>query len=407
MAKEAHDQVAKAIGENQLNDKKLAKVIPIQLLSAVELEVDRVLTICNACRYCEGFCAVFQAMTRRLDFQKNDIHYLANLCHNCGACLHACQYAPPHEFGVNVPRAMAKVRAQTYGDYAWPARLGGLYRNNGLTIVLALALGLALFLIMGVLSKGSLIQAPGPNGFYDIFPHGLMVSLFAPVFIFSAFALFMGLAAFWKVVDPEPVLSVATLSVNDRRSAQTEAVHAAFKLKYLEGGHGEGCNNEDDAFTLARRRFHHFTFYGFLLCFAATSVATLFHYAFQWPAPYGYLSLPKLLGISGGVSMLIGTIGLWRLNFSRHPLQGDPEQAGMDRGFIALLFLTASTGLALMLARGTTALPLLLCVHLGIVMALFLTMPYSKFAHGFYRSAALLKFAIEKRQPNRLAAGTD
>jgi citrate/tricarballylate utilization protein len=406
MATEAPDQVAKAIGENQLNDKKLAKVIPIQLLSPVELEVDRVLTICNACRYCEGFCAVFQAMTRRLDFQKNDIHYLANLCHNCGACLHACQYAPPHEFGVNVPRAMAKVRAQTYGDYAWPARLGGLYKNNGLTVVLALALGLALFLILGVLSKGSLIQAPGRNGFYDIFPHGLMVSMFAPVFVFSVFALFMGLVAFWKVVDPEQ-MSVTTLSADERRSAQTEAVHAAFKLKYLEGGHGEGCNNEDDAFSLARRRFHHFTFYGFLLCFAATSVATLFHYAFQWPAPYGYLSLPKLLGISGGVSMLVGTIGLWRLSVTRHPLQGDPEQAGMDRGFIALLFLTASTGLALMLARGTSALPLLLCVHLGIVMALFLTMPYSKFAHGFYRSAALLKFAIEKRQPNRLAAGAE
>ena len=54
--------------------------------------------ICNACRYCEGFCAVFPAMTRRLEFAKADIHYLANLCHNCGACLHACQYAPPHEF---------------------------------------------------------------------------------------------------------------------------------------------------------------------------------------------------------------------------------------------------------------------------------------------------------------------
>jgi citrate/tricarballylate utilization protein len=68
--------------------------------------------ICNACRYCEGFCAVFPAMTRRLEFGKADIHYLANLCHNCGACLHACQYAPPHEFAVNVPQAMAQVRGQ-------------------------------------------------------------------------------------------------------------------------------------------------------------------------------------------------------------------------------------------------------------------------------------------------------
>ena len=60
-----------------------------------ESEVARVMQICNACRYCEGFCAVFPAMTRRIEFGKADAHYLANLCHNCGSCLHACQYAPP------------------------------------------------------------------------------------------------------------------------------------------------------------------------------------------------------------------------------------------------------------------------------------------------------------------------
>ena len=36
------------------------------VLSAPEAEVARQLQICNACRYCEGFCAVFPAMTRRL-----------------------------------------------------------------------------------------------------------------------------------------------------------------------------------------------------------------------------------------------------------------------------------------------------------------------------------------------------
>ena len=89
--------------------------------SLAENEVARQLQICNACRYCEGFCAVFPAMTRRLEFPKADVHFLANLCHNCGACLHACQYAPPHEFAVNIPQAMARVRGQTYHDYAWPA----------------------------------------------------------------------------------------------------------------------------------------------------------------------------------------------------------------------------------------------------------------------------------------------
>src|SRR5665811_1557025 len=113
------------------------RVIPI--ISAAETEVGRQMHICNACRYCEGFCAVFPAMTRRLEFGKADIHFLANLCHNCGACLHACQYAPPHEFAVNVPQAMAQVRGQTYADYAWPPAWGALYKRNGLTLALALA----------------------------------------------------------------------------------------------------------------------------------------------------------------------------------------------------------------------------------------------------------------------------
>src|SRR5262252_3024486 len=87
-------------------------------------EVARQMQICNACRYCEGFCAVFPAMTRRLEFTPATVHYLANLCHNCGACLHACQYAPPHDFAVNVPRVLARVRLDTYAAYAWPPALG-------------------------------------------------------------------------------------------------------------------------------------------------------------------------------------------------------------------------------------------------------------------------------------------
>jgi len=50
---------------------------------------------------------------------------------------------------------------------------------------------------------------------------------------------------------------------------------------------------------------------------------------------------------------------------------------------------------------------LLLAIHLGVVMALFLTLPYGKFAHGVFRSAALLKWAVEKRLPNDLKLSED
>ena len=371
------------------------------VLTGPEKEVARQLQICNGCRYCEGFCAVFPAMTRRLEFGKADIHYLANLCHNCGACLHACQYAPPHEFAINVPKSMATVRGQTYADYAWPKALGGLYKSNGLTVSMALALSLSLFLILAIQSNGTLWGGPVENGFYAIFPHNLMVSMFAPIFLWSVLALALGVIKFWREVTP--ATSGAPLSA----PAAAEAAHDALQLKYLGGGHGDGCNNEDDAFTLARKRMHHLTFYGFMLCFAATSVATVYHYAFDWPAPYDFFSLPKILGTVGGIALAVGTLGLWRLNLARDPQHGDAQQRPMDRGFIALLFFISVTGLALMLSKNTSAMPVLLAVHLGMVMALFLTLPYGKFAHGIFRTAALLRFAVEKRQPSKLTLGAD
>jgi citrate/tricarballylate utilization protein len=41
--------------------------------------------------------------------------------------------------------------------------------------------------------------------------------------------------------------------------------------------------------------------------------------------------------VTGGLSLLAGTAGLWHLNRRRHPLHGDPAQKPMDLGFIALL----------------------------------------------------------------------
>lgn len=364
-------------------------------LSPAESEVARQMQICNACRYCEGFCGTFLAMTRRLEFGKADVHFLANLCHNCGACLHACQYAPPHEFAVNVPRAMAQVRAQTYADYAWPAPLGKLYQRNGLTLSMALAAGLALFLYLGANADTH------AKNFYAIFPHELLVGLFAPVFAFAVLALGMGVRRFLNDVGP------VTTDAPCTAAAAQEATHDALRLKYLDGGHGEGCNNEDDAFTQSRRHAHHLTFYGFLLCLAATSVATVYHYAFGWQAPYDLPSLPKLLGAVGGVMLCVGTLSLFHLKIQRHPLHGDPAQNAMDFGFIALLFLVSASGLALWLLRGHALMAPSLAMHLGSVMALFATLPYNKFAHGIYRSAALVRHAVEKRQPHRLGLGGD
>jgi citrate/tricarballylate utilization protein len=69
----------------------------------------------------------------------------------------------------------------------------------------------------------------------------------------------------------------------------------------------------------------------------------------------------------------------------------------MDVAFLVMLLATSATGLLLLALRATPAMGILLALHLGVVLALFLTMPYGKFVHGLYRFAALMKYARERR----------
>ncbi len=379
-------------------------------LTRAESEVGRVLQICNACRYCEGFCAVFPAMTRRIAFERGDIHFLANLCHQCGACLHACQYAPPHEFAVNVPQAMAAARLETYQRYAWPAPLGALYRRSGLTLSLALALAFTLILLMALQGGQGLWRAPNGGNFYAVFSHGTLVSLFGAVSAWAVLALTIGVIRFWREgwreisagsPRPEPGQPGPGLA------PAGEAARQALSLRYLDGGHGEGCHDADDRPTHWRRRWHHLTFWGFMLCFAATSVATFMHYGLGQPAPYPVTSLPVLLGIAGGIGLVVGPLGLAWVSRRTDPRQSVPHQRALDRGFLALLFLTSVTGLALLGFRDTAAMTVLLVAHLGVVLALFATLPYGKFAHAPFRVAALLRHALERRLPDRLRLAGD
>jgi citrate/tricarballylate utilization protein len=368
---------------------------PSTRLEELVAEAQRVLAICNACRYCEGYCAVFPALERRLAFDEGDVHYLANLCHNCGSCLYACQYAPPHEFALNFPRTLAQVRAQTYRKYAWPEPLGRLFENNGVVASLATALSLAAFLAFaGWYAGPTRFFAPwsdAEGSFYAVLPHGVMASIFLVVSAFVVIALLASFVRFWPDMGEEALEFVKAPQLSG-------AAWDAMGLRYLDGG-GEGCTYPDARPSFERRVYHHMTFYGFLLCFAATSVATLYHYVFGWKAPYPLYSLPVILGTVGGVGLIVGPVGLMTLKGRRDPDLADERQDGMDLGLLWLLLLTSVTGLLLMLLRETRVMGVLLATHLGFVLALFLTMPYGKFVHGLYRFAALVRFHIERRRP--------
>jgi citrate/tricarballylate utilization protein len=353
-------------------------------------EVGRLMTVCNSCRYCEGLCAVFPAMIMRRDCPDGDLNYLANLCHGCGACFYDCQFSPPHEFDVNVPKVMAQARAESYQAYAWPRALSGLFARNGLAISIITALSVAIYVAGFVAWHDPAVLFgvhTGPGSFYALMPHNTMVLLFGAAFLYAILASFMGARSFWRDIG-EPASTL--------RAPQPlwQAIKNAGKLRYLDGG-GADCMADENDTPDHRRFYHHCTFYGFLLCFAATSVATLYHYLLGRIAPYPWYDLPVVLGTIGGIGLLIGPVGLLKAKWTRDPDMQDKERFGMDVAFLAMLFLTSLTGLALLFLRDTSAMGMLLALHLGVVFSLFITMPYGKFVHGIYRFLALVRFARE------------
>jgi citrate/tricarballylate utilization protein len=356
-------------------------------------EGQRLLTICNACRYCEGYCAVFPAMEHCLDFAEADIDYLANLCHNCAECYYACQYAPPHEFAVNVPRALAEVRLQSYQRSAWPGLFAKAFPGNAAWFA---ALGLAGVVLWAAAAGGRIFGATRAD-FYGVIPHDVMITGFSALAILLAIGLAAGGARFWRVSGGSTGRPLTA-------SALAKAARSILTLEYLGSG-GFGCTYPNEHHSLARRWFHHFTFYGFLLCFASTTVAAFDHYWLAVRAPHAYLSVPVVLGALGGIGLLVGPAGLYALKKRRDIAIADPTQDRMDTGFLGLLFLTSFTGMALLLLRQTQAMGPLLVLHLGLVVALFVTLPYGKFVHGIYRAAALFRYALERNSAGQQRGG--
>lgn len=351
----------------------------------------RAIEICNACRFCNGYCVVFQVMELRRAFSNADLGYMANLCHDCRNCYYACQYAPPHEFAINLPRSFSQIRVETFEEYAWPRPLAGLFRHNGVVVLLVVTMSIALALILTLA-----MQAPderfnshlGSGAFYAVIPWNVMVSVASAILGLSFVSLTVSVFGFWRDTG-------GRVPKANYFQALWTVLYDVMTLRNLDGG-GHGCNDCDESFSRARRYFHHVMLYGFVLCFASTAIAAIYDHILGWPAPYPLLSVPVVLGTVGGLGMVAGTAGLARIKIKCDPNLTARKMRDADYAFLSLLLLVAVSGLLLLVFRETAAMSVFLAIHLGIVLSFFLLLPYSKFIHSGYRAAALLRAAMER-----------
>jgi citrate/tricarballylate utilization protein len=350
-------------------------------------EAKRQLTVCNSCRYCEGYCATFLALERRPRLADGDIALVANICHDCRGCFQACMFTPPHEFAINIPALLSQVRVETYRRYTWPERLAPLFGRTALTASLGGAAGLLIMAAVALVTgAGSRFfeSDTGPGSFYRVVP---FIGMVVPALLLSVYALlsFAGSATTFardagirrsELFDPRAIATVA-------RDALT--------LRWMSGG-GDGCYYpQKERTSESRRVLHALIVLGFLAAFASTTVAAIYQDVLGELPPYPIVSVPVILGSLGGIAMIIGSTGLLMLKAraARSLIAG--EMLRMDVAFLVVFDLVSITGMLLLLLRDSSLMPTLLLAHLATLAALYATIPYGKFAHVVYRLLALFQ----------------
>lgn len=347
-------------------------------------EARRQLGVCNACRYCAGYCPVWPELELRTDLTDGDLGYLANLCHDCQDCYTACMYTAPHEFALNPPRVFAGLREDTYRRYAWPPRPSG-WRGAGV----AFAAAAVLLIALGTAATGRFLSTGGTSAGapYQIVPYALLLVLVAVPALWCAAVLIAGGLRYWRDIHG-PVADLA------RPRAWAAALVQAAQLRHMRGGEA-GCDYPGDEPSPARRRFHLTLVAGFGLCVASTVSAAVEQDLLGISPPYPYLSVPVLTGTLGGAGLIAGGAGLLVLKARSDPDRSTPGTRAADYAFTVALLVLAASGLLTLAVRGTAAFGPVLVAHLAAVMAAFAVAPYTKFAHWSYRLLAIYKHNLD------------
>jgi citrate/tricarballylate utilization protein len=353
-------------------------------------EARRQLTVCNACRYCEGYCPVWPSLELRVDMSPQDLTHLSNLCHDCRDCFSACMYTAPHEFALNPPQVFAAVRTRTYEQYAWPRQWpAGLRGWRGRSLLAAVAAAVVVALALLLRGVGTAERRTGSP--YRLLPHWVLVGLVLLPVVWGAGVAVNAARAYWRDVHGS---GGGLLRPRVWASTLVDGI----RLRHMRGG-GEECDYPADEPTALRRRAHGVLVGGLALCFVSTVSAWFEQQFFGLLPPYPLVSAPVLTGTVGGLLMLAGAGILLGLKRRADPGLSVPRMVRADNALLVSLALLSLTGLLTLVLRETPVFLPVLTVHLVTILACFAIAPYGKVMHPLYRLLSIYQFRSEQGTP--------
>ncbi|MEM0134478.1 MAG: tricarballylate utilization 4Fe-4S protein TcuB [Thermoplasmatales archaeon] len=353
-------------------------------------ESERQYMICNACRHCEGFCPVWDAMERRNFLEAKDIKFFSYLCHDCRDCFYACPYSEPHEFGLNIPKMNSTVRYQIHSEMAWPRIASSAVNHSYLVTSVIFVISIVSLFLISIAQNGfSSLFAIHPS-FYNVISYSVMDDAgLALGFYIIIMWIIQGLS-FWASIGGKryDLLNIRSNAIS---------VYEVISHKWFKGG-GVGCDYPLEHGTKTRMFYHSAMFFGFLSAFVATAIAAYFQRVLAINPPYSFLSEPVFFGVIGGLLMILGGSGFLYMKQHSEKDKADFRMLRSDYLVIVMLIIISITGLTTLLLRSSSIMAIVLIIHLSLVATLFAIVPFSKMNHIIFRYLALLKNNVENRK---------
>jgi len=313
------------------------------------------------------------------------------LCHQCNDCSTKCPR------GARPADVLAALRREHVRHYAVPRFLGrwaGQVKCIPLLLLVPAAL-LALVLVARPALEKRLALGPDSGFYAGFFPHWLLISFFTLFTALAFVAAAAGVVRFWRAMKAadasagrgSPVVGLPRSVV---RTVKSVCAHGKF---------GQ-CTNQ-----ASRRLAHLAAFYGFvaLLMVSGWAVIDLYVlprvFVIETMYPYGLAHPAKILANLGCVALIVGCVIALRDRQVRGK-EKSSASTSFDWTFVWLLLIVAVTGLLTEVLRFVAEPGDLAALkhaafavyfgHLVVVFALLVYLPYSKFAHVVYRTAALI-----------------